>query len=364
MKVRQKGIVAGLVMSLVTVLPVFAQPQYPTQSKPQLSEQPEKPENSAEVTTELSSNVTTSANSEVKAEGSGDAEQETDVPIDPCDRGIERQEFIDRAYEYLNTKFCQPALWFDSFFLDERVEEHARAGTQVRWGNDFSYYAVDGFKYRTQLSARFHLPGASKKLKLIIDSQGDDDPFAFLKSSDDDSERDIGLRYDWYSSERITFNIKANFQPKIEARWAYTYPLSENTTTRVTQKLYQKKKVTGESTEFDIEHVFNDNYLLRWSSVAQYENRDNGWEFGSSLRLYHYISPVRALNYVASIYGVDTPYHYVDNARIAVTYRQRFLREWLFFELTPEYNWHKEVDKPRVEQVILTFRLEVLFKNI
>ncbi|WP_211237690.1 hypothetical protein [Shewanella waksmanii] len=283
--------------------------------------------------------------------------------LDPCDAGINPDEMIDIAYQYLNTKFCQPALWFDSFFLDDRVEEDSRAGTQVRWGNDFSYCGVDGFKYRAQLNARFHLPGASKKLKLIIDSQGDDDPFAFLRSPDDDGERDIGLRYDWYSSERVSFNIKANLQPKIEARWGYTYPLSEATTTRLTQKLYQKKKVTGESTEFDIEHVFNDYYLLRWSSVAQYETRDNGWEFGSSLRLYHYISPVRALNYIASIYGVDTPYHYVENARIAVTYRQQFLREWLFFEITPEYNWHKEVDEDRVEQVILTLRLEVLFKN-
>ncbi|ACA87417.1 hypothetical protein [Shewanella woodyi] len=292
-------------------------------------------------------------------------ERSSDAEIsNPCFTQSEQDGVIDGAFDYLNTKFCQPAIWFDSFFVDERSQEDARAGTLVRWTNDFSYYQKEGAKYRTELNARFNLPGVNQKLKVIIDTQGEDDPFAFLKGPDDEGERDIGLRYDWYGKDRVSFNIKANLKPKLEARWRYTYPISHNTVTRLTQKVYQEKKVTGESTEFDIEHSFNEEFLLRWSAVAQYENRGNGWEFGSSLNLYHYISSQQAINYIASIYGVDTPYHYVENARVAVTYRQNFLREWLFFEITPEYNWRKELESERLDQIILTFRLEVMFQNI
>ncbi|GGI66933.1 hypothetical protein GCM10007978_00160 [Shewanella hanedai] len=283
---------------------------------------------------------------------------------DPCLTQSANDTAFDNAFDYLNTKFCQPALWFDSFFVDERTQDDARAGTLVRWTNDFSNYQKEGFKYKINLNARFNLPGVNKKVKVIIDSQGEDDPFAFLKGPNNDGERDIGLRYDWYAKDRVSFNIKANFKPKLEARWRYAYPISQSTIARLTQKVYQEKKVTGESTEFDIEHSFDEDFLLRWSAVAQYENRDNGWEFGSSVNLYHYISSKQALNYIASIYGVDAPYHYVENARIAVTYRQNIAREWLFFEITPEYSWTKEVDEERLDQVVITFRVEVMFQNI
>ncbi|MCZ4338881.1 hypothetical protein [Shewanella colwelliana] len=284
---------------------------------------------------------------------------------DPCFSQSQMDTRFDQAFDYLNTKFCQPAIWFDSFFVDDRIEEDARAGTIVRWYNDFSYYEKEGFKYRANLNARLNLPGVNKRLKLILDSTGEDDPFAFLKGPDDTGERDVGLRYDWYSRDRVSFNLSANFKPKLQARWRYTYPLSQNTITRLTQKLYQEKKVTGESTEFDIEHSFNETFLVRWSAVAQYENRGNGWEFGSSAKLYQYISNKAAISYQASIYGVAQPYHYVKNANIGMTYRQNFLRDWLFYAITPEYNWGKEDEQtPRLNQAIITLSLEIMFQNI
>jgi len=283
---------------------------------------------------------------------------------DPCFSESSDDAALDQAFDYLNTKFCQPAIWFDSFFKDDRIEDDARAGTIIRWYNDFSYYEKEGFKYRANLNARLNLPGVNERLKFIFDSTGEDDPFSFLKGPDDKSERDIGLRYDWYAKGRVSFNIKANLKPKLEARWRYTYPISESTTTRLTQKVYQEKKVTGESTEFDIEHAFNQEYLLRWTAAASFENDLDIWELGTSINLYQFISNTQAINYRASIYGVDEPYHYISNANIGLSYRQNFAREWLFFQITPEYNWSKEADTERLNQAIITFTIEILFQNI
>ncbi len=300
----------------------------------------------------------------IETESEIEVDTETETVNSPCYSRSQSDRAIDKTFAYFNTKFCEPAIWFDSFFVDERITDDARAGTIIRWYNDFSYFEKEGFKYRSNIKAHLNLPGMSKKLKLIFDSTGEDDPFSFIKSPDEDNERDISLRYDWYAKDRTSFNIKASFKPKIEARYRYTYPISQNTLWRFTQTLYQEKKVTGETSEFDFEHAFNDEFLLRWNSAVQYENRDNGWDLGTGLQLYQYISDDQAISYQARMNSVTEPYHYIETASIGLTYRQNYAREWLYFSITPEYTWTKEDDTERLNQVVITFTLEILFQNV
>ncbi|MBL4816072.1 MAG: hypothetical protein JKY74_11375, partial [Shewanella sp.] len=42
--------------------------------------------------------------------------------IDPCLTHSADDTAFDQAFDYLNTKFCQPAIWFDSFFVDDRTQ--------------------------------------------------------------------------------------------------------------------------------------------------------------------------------------------------------------------------------------------------
>ena len=73
---------------------------------------------------------------------------------DICLSHSEQTGFIDKTYHYLNTKFCQPAIWFDSFFVDDRIREDVRAGTMIRWYNDFSRSEFGGLKFKSKLNAR------------------------------------------------------------------------------------------------------------------------------------------------------------------------------------------------------------------
>ena len=126
-----------------------------------------------------------------------------------------------------------------------------------------------------------------------------------------------------------------------------------------------RKKVTGETSEFDFEHAFNESFLLRWNSAAQYENKNNGWELGTGLQLYQYLSDTKAISYQARINGVTEPYHYIETASIGLTYRQNYARKWLFFAVTPEYTWTKEDDTAeRLNQMVITFTIEILFQNV
>ena len=76
---------------------------------------------------------------------------------DPCHSISQQHQVIDRAFDYLNTKFCQPAIWFDSFFVDDRIEEDARAGTVIRWYNDFSFYEKESFVVKSENNNSIYL---------------------------------------------------------------------------------------------------------------------------------------------------------------------------------------------------------------
>ncbi|MFA0678313.1 hypothetical protein AB4567_28705, partial [Vibrio sp. 10N.222.51.A6] len=207
---------------------------------------------------------------------------------------------VEKAYHYLNSKFCQPALWFDSFFVDDRITEDARAGTSVRWYNDFIYSEGGDVDYSTKLNARLHLPFASKRLKLIYESVSDEEFFDFFPQDSEELESALGLRYDAYAKGYSSFNIKATLRPRIEARYRFTYPLTTDAVFRLTQRVYQEKQETGEITDIDFDLSLSDDFLARWSNFAGYNDDLKGWEYGTGLTLYHYLSQDQALQYSAT----------------------------------------------------------------
>lgn len=281
-----------------------------------------------------------------------------------CHSQPDSAKILDSAFSYINTRFCQPAVWFDSFFVDDRVDEDSSAGSIVRWKNDFSYVEGEGYQFNTQLKARFHLPKVTKRLKLVFESDDESDVFDLFPQSSEEAESTLALRYDWLNKERLSFNIKLTAKPGAEARFRYTYPINEDLVLRATQKIYQKKTLTGESTELDLDYSLTPEFLLRWSSFATYEDDIKGWELGTGLNLFQHISDQQALSYRLSTTGTNRPFHYITNTHASITYRQNILRPWLFYELTPEYNWSREEDTERSGEFTATFSLEVLFHNI
>ena len=288
-----------------------------------------------------------------------ETEAENDIPV----RDNTQTTFIDTTYYYLSNTFSQPAIWFDSFFVDDRITEDATADTMVRWYNDISWRESDDFEYQSKLNARIRLGKASRKLKLVFESDDEKKPLTSSFNNQEATDNQLGLRFDIYGKQRSSFNIKVTLRPGIEARYRYSYPLTTQTVGHFTQKIYQKESITGESSLLDLEHSLTPEFLLRWSNYAKWETDIGGFKMGTGLTLFQYLSEKQAINYKAGISGPDKPYTYIENSHLSITYRQNILRKWLFYEITPEINWDKSADTERRKEVSITLRLEVLFKN-
>lgn len=272
--------------------------------------------------------------------------------------------FIDTTYHYLNGTFCQPAIWFDQFFEDDRVSEDVQANTVVRWYNDVSKGESGDFKYKSKLNARIYLPKVTHKLKLTFESDDEVPPPTSVSDNKGKTSNQLGFRYDMYDKQRSSFNIKITLRPGIEARYRFSYPLTTETTAHFIQKTYHNSRLTGERSQIDFDYFISPYFLLRWSNFSKWETDIRAFESGSSLTLYQYISPKQAINYSVGMSAPHKPYHYINDSYISASYRQNIFKKWLFYEIKPGIDWNKVPDTAREKEASITLRLEVLFKDI
>ena len=332
---------------------------------------------STEAETTSSETETISSETETSSETPTEAETQLDERTDPesaCDRISDLDEreatWYDEAHAYMNTAFCEPAVWFDDFFASDRIFEEV-GGTYVRWRNDFIYQQEDGFDFRTNLNFSIELPRISSKLKLIL--EGDEDPQlqdVLPGGQTQDTQNTVGLRVDVKKTDRSKFNVTFSAKPRVRARYRYTYPARDDFIIRFTQEIQNEKGVNGARTRLDLEKAFLPRLLRSTTEVFVAEDIP-GADVATALVLFKRISRKKSVSYEASVSGVTKPTNLVTNYRLGVRYRMNIHRDYLFLEATPDITWPIGLSEDR-ETVIeerrsvwsLIVRLEVHFGNV
>jgi hypothetical protein len=304
-----------------------------------------------------------------------DVEPEYDIASpNPCDRTHDEHDFdpswYDASHAVMNTVFCEPALWFDSFFGSERVIEEA-GGTYVRWRNDLIQTEGEGTKFQTNLNFSIALPRISQRLKLTFEGDEDQDLQDVLPvEQTEDTSNSLGLRLDVKETSRSYFNISVSGKPRIRARYRYTFPLPNESLIRFTQEIQNEKGVNGARTRLDFEKAFLPAKLFRATTDGFVAEDFSGVDWSQAFSLFQRLSKKSSVSYEAGIVGITEPESLVTNYRIGIRYRQNIHRDWLFFEVTPDVTWPVELSEDR-ETVIedrhsemsLLIRLEIHFAN-
>ena len=297
-----------------------------------------------------------------------------ETPARSCDRTQEilKQEahWYDSAHAYMNTAFCEPAIWFDDFFASDRVLEEV-GGSYVRWRNDFVQNEEDGFDFNTNLNFSVELPKISSKLQLIFEGDEDQDLQDVLPGETEDaSSNNLGLRLDVKDTDRSKFNISVSAKPRIRLRYRYTYPFSDEFLVRFTQEIQNEKGINGARTRVDFEKAFLPLKLFRATTEGFLAEDVPGVDWSQSFVLFKRITRKSSVSYEASAVGITEPDSLITNYRLGVRYRQNIHRDWLFFEITPDITWpitlsddREEVIRERRSVLSILARFEVHFGN-
>ncbi|MBL4711060.1 MAG: hypothetical protein JKX75_00915, partial [Gammaproteobacteria bacterium] len=264
----------------------------------------------------------------------------TEHSENPCDRGLDAYSYEKRWYDetqaYVNSKFCEPALWFDNFFASDRIFEEGVAGTYVRWRNDFIYDEEEYFTFKTRLTFSVQLPGITKRLRLTFEGDEDEDLRDIAPANREETENTLGVQLSLVENARSKFNVNINLKPRIRFRYRYTLPLNETITLRLTQQVQRENSTHSASTRFDFEKLFNEDFLFRSSTEAKYSEKYDGADGLQAFFLFHRLDRRTSLAYEASVSGISKPISQIIDYRVAVRFRKNFHRRWLFYEITPE----------------------------
>ena len=295
-------------------------------------------------------------------------------PEDPCDRGLDSYDYKKSWYDdtqiYINSRFCEPALWFDNFFANDRVFDEGVAGTYVRWRHEFTQDEEESFSYRMALSASAELPILKKHLRLTFEGDQDEDLRDIAPGNGEDTTNSLGLQLDVKENERSKLSVNVSFTPRIRLRYRYTYPIYQDITLRLTQEVQREDSVHSGRAVVDFEKTFKNKYLFRISTEGKQSEEFEGIDWLQAFVLYKRLNKKTSTSYEVSTSGITKPHSLTTNYRVGFRFRKNFHRKWLFYEIAPEITWPITLDQERLNVLkerrskwLLFFRLEVHFGN-
>jgi hypothetical protein len=293
---------------------------------------------------------------------------------------VEGSTWLDQTHDFVGQKLCEPAVWFDSFFVQDRTLEDVRPSSFLKWRNSARWTEGQGLTLLRDFSFRYRLPNLDrlmKKARLVIESRSTADKFTTQPGQAVDPGLDpttgarsptVGVRADLLTRLRslasFDIGIKTHWPPDPFARlrYQYTKPLGEVYLVRFNETaLYRRIEHFSETSELDLERKITTFTLVRWANYATYTEGTAGVTWNTGVSLITQLTPKSAISYDTSMWGVSHPDWVVQNYRIGSLYRRNFYRSWLFFELSPEVTWPKDVHGQRNSTFAFTFTLEAQF---
>lgn len=292
-------------------------------------------------------------------------------PVQPASQP-EILDVVDAPREYLSEKFVSFASDIDRYFGGDRNFQESNQSVFQMDITRVSGYAGDN-SVEFSGRAKLHLPTTEKRLHLLVET----DPEQNVTS--DPKQRKTVVNKKVAAPRKIA--VAARYEKEKEERWRFStdagvqlrVPLEPFTRARVSYSVpgaVWRKKTTetvfwfnsigvGESTQFDLERFLSEPVLFRSSSSATWLHDKQNFDLRQDLSIFHTLNERNALLYQASAIGATHPQAQVNEYVILLVYRYRLHREWMFFEISPQLHFPKEMNFRVGPQ--LNLRLEMLF---
>ena len=273
-----------------------------------------------------------------------------DKIIDPSEDSADKADAFHTA---LSMKISSSADWIDSFFRDERVEIEEN-NTSLRLKFYGFYEKGESIDFKVRARFRFVLPHLENRLHLFISSalnedKGNTEYFRF--SEEDDSQKNIyvSLRYFFKAAERKNISIRSGFKfhgwsPDfyIGPRFRFSKKMGTWNFRYIEDFTHFSSDGWESETNLDAERPLSEFLFLRMNFNGEWFEKEKGHFYRVNTDLYGTISKNRMINYRLGTEFETYPKNRLKEVLVAIRYRQRFWKKWLFYEVTPQLAFRRE----------------------
>jgi hypothetical protein len=288
------------------------------------------------------------------------------APADSKQAGDIPESRVDRQKQAVDSKIQRASSWVDSFFADPSYEAED-ANTLVRIRPEYYYRNEQGGKFKLKVGIKFQLPNIGRNVSLVAGNEDSVDSFG---DSNEDTSADpaIGLQFFGRSSARWHSSISAGvkfdeFAGFIGPRVRYLRPWGESKSIRFTQAVrYQTNAYWNTISRLDFNFIVNDSFYFRQTFDGRWRGErsdDEGFRTRISSILTQGLKEDAGLQYDFSTVFHTRPDTHVDRYTLALRYRKRTSREWLYYEVVPQVSFDHDYDYDFNPGIRL--RLEVFF---
>ncbi len=301
--------------------------------------------------------------------------------VDPCFTvRTAGDNWLDQVHSFVQDNTCEPAVWFDSFFVKDHVLLDLRPGTFIILRNSARWTEGHTVAYVLDFQLEWRLPQWKrllKKWKLYIESGSAADKYTTQPGQPVQPGVDretgvrkpiIGARADLYTRLRSLVSIDSGIKigihtdAHIRMRYQYKKPFGEVYLFRFSEiAMWQTIEHFTNTVQLDLERKFTTFTFVRWGNNVTYTEDTPGVTWNTGISLFTQLSPKSAISYDTSIWGVNHPHWVTQNYRVGSLYRRNFYRPWLFFELAPEVTWPKDASGRRNSTYAFMATLEIQF---
>ena len=266
----------------------------------------------------------------------------------------------------------------DSLFKNEKFIEDTKKSF-LRLSSDYSYNTLDDDDFNIRLNAKLALNKSRKNFNLYISGLNQDNIGEIVKKDKSYSAKsEIGISYVALLKQNIETKYSLGIRslyPYIKARISYKKKLDIFELEPIQTIEYSSRNEFKEYTQLYLDTKVIDNVKFRLELSRGTSSKNIGMDYSSVASVFWTPLNKTGFRFSQGIYG-NTKYKYIvdeitketkeynkiNNYVTTLTFRQNVYRKWLFYEISPSVNFHKEHDFNQNYRLYL--RLDVFFGNM
>jgi hypothetical protein len=271
----------------------------------------------------------------------------------------------DVPYHWLDTtrRVLYNSLWKSSRYVDRWFGSSQDDSVYQKVHGSISpallYTQYDGMRAQLRFNMNFPFPEANDRLHAFV---GRFDPNEFITERDEPSgaiartygpptedQTLLGIGYHQPDRQGSRFDAGAGIRlsfpldPYVKGSYVYERGKSEDGLFAVRETIFwQNSEGAGETTRLDLERIFDNSWLARYTLSGTRSQKSEGLRGYTSILLLHGFAERRAIAFEVGTDGQTEASVQLHDYGFKTAYRQGILRRWLIMEVRASLDWPRD----------------------